>query len=69
MKKFCKALVDAPMRFFNDSKQTKREEYMELLELEREGLEFYFFKKLNANTIMHHSLPVFSTLLLVCIWI
>ncbi len=25
-KKFCKALVDAPIRFFNSSKQTKNEE-------------------------------------------
>ncbi len=35
MKKFCKALGGAPMRVFNDSKQTKSEEYMGLLELER----------------------------------
>jgi hypothetical protein len=35
MKKFSKALVGAPVRFFNDSKQNKSEEYMGLQELER----------------------------------
>jgi len=35
MKKFCKALVGALMRFSNDSKQNKSGEYMELQELER----------------------------------
>ncbi len=47
MKKFSKALVGAPVRFFNDSKQNKSEEYMGLQELER--VWSYFFKKINAN--------------------
>jgi hypothetical protein len=34
IKKFCKALVDAPIRFFNSSKQTENEEDRGL-ELER----------------------------------
>jgi hypothetical protein len=44
MKKFRKALVEAPMRFFNDSKQTKSEEYMGLART-REGLLELFFQK------------------------
>jgi hypothetical protein len=35
------------VRFFNDSKQNKSEEYMGLQELER--VWSYFFKKINAN--------------------
>jgi hypothetical protein len=43
-KRFCKSLVDTPIRFFNCSKQIKDEEDM-VLELHR-NLELFFPKKL-----------------------